>query len=71
MGRTGHNSSVAILGGAAFWDSDPATTRSVFEAAMTAGINHLDVAPQYGRAQELLGPLIPDAIPENCMPLRI
>jgi aryl-alcohol dehydrogenase-like predicted oxidoreductase len=51
---------VAILGGAAFWDSDPATTRSVFEAARAAGINHLDVAPQYGRAQELLGPFIPD-----------
>jgi aryl-alcohol dehydrogenase-like predicted oxidoreductase len=61
LGRTGHYSSVAILGGAAFWDSDPGTTRSVFEAALAAGVNHLDVAPQYGRAQELLGPLIPAA----------
>jgi hypothetical protein len=50
---------VAILGGAAFWDADPATTATAFEAALAAGVNHLDVAPQYGRAQALLGPLIP------------
>jgi aryl-alcohol dehydrogenase-like predicted oxidoreductase len=64
---------VAILGGAAFWDSDPATTSSVFGAAMAAGVNHLDVAPQYGRAQELLGPLIPevrDSLFVACKTLR-
>jgi aryl-alcohol dehydrogenase-like predicted oxidoreductase len=59
LGRTGHRSSVAVLGGAAFWDSDPGLTESAFTEAMAAGVNHLDVAPQYGRAQELLGPLIP------------
>jgi aryl-alcohol dehydrogenase-like predicted oxidoreductase len=59
LGRTGHLSSVAILGGAAFWDSDAATTATCFGDAMAAGVNHLDVAPQYGRAQQLLGPLIP------------
>ncbi len=59
LGRTGHLSSVAILGGAAFWDSDPATTEAAFSAALAAGVNHLDVAPQYGRAQERLGPLLP------------
>ncbi len=59
LGRTGHNSSVAILGAAAFWDSDPDTTAASFELALASGVNHLDVAPQYGRAQELLGPLIP------------
>jgi aryl-alcohol dehydrogenase-like predicted oxidoreductase len=58
LGRTEHLSSVAILGGAAFWDCDPTTTANCFDAAMAAGVNHLDVAPQYGRAQELLGPLI-------------
>ena len=26
---------------------------------MRAGVNHVDVAPQYGRAQELMGPLLP------------
>ena len=29
-----------------------------FAAALDAGVNHLDVAPRYGRAQELLGPLV-------------
>jgi aryl-alcohol dehydrogenase-like predicted oxidoreductase len=60
LGRTGHHSSVAVLGGAAFWDGDPDTAAAGFALALAAGVNHLDVAPQYGRAQELLGPLIPD-----------
>ena len=50
---------MAILGGAAFWGTDPAVTEEAFDAALGAGVNHLDVAPQYGRAQELLGPLVP------------
>ena len=58
LGRTGHHSSVAVLGGAAFWDADPDTTAAGFGAALDAGVNHLDVAPGYGRAQELLGPLV-------------
>jgi aryl-alcohol dehydrogenase-like predicted oxidoreductase len=59
LGRTGHRSSVAILGAAAFARSDGPTTEVAFVRALAAGVNHLDVAPQYGRAQELLGPLIP------------
>jgi aryl-alcohol dehydrogenase-like predicted oxidoreductase len=59
LGRTGHHSSVVILGGAAFWDGDPAVVGQAFDAAIAAGVNHLDVAPQYGRAQELLGPFVP------------
>jgi len=58
LGRTGHDSSVAILGGAAFARSDPDVTATSFHQALAAGVNHLDVAPQYGMAQELLGPLI-------------
>ena len=58
LGRTGHESSVAVLGGAAFWGTDPDVTASAFVAALDAGVNHLDVAPRYGRAQELLGPLV-------------
>ncbi len=60
LGRTGHHSSVAVLGGAAFWGGDPATTAASFALARAAGVNHLDVAPQYGAAQQVLGPLIPD-----------
>jgi len=60
LGRTGHQSSVAVLGGAAFWEGDADATSAAFALALAAGVNHLDVAPQYGRAQEVLGPLIPD-----------
>jgi aryl-alcohol dehydrogenase-like predicted oxidoreductase len=59
LGRTGHESSVAILGAAALWGSEPETADRVLTAALDAGVNHLDVAPRYGRAQELLGPLLP------------
>src|SRR5580700_4060449 len=73
LGRTGHHSSVAVLGGAAFWGTDPEVTAAAFGAALDAGVNHLDVAPQYGRAQELLGPLIPavrDRLFVACKTLR-
>ncbi len=73
LGRTGHLSSVAVLGGAAFARSDPDTTAASFQEALDAGVNHLDVAPQYGRAQELLGPLIPgvrDRLFVACKTLR-
>jgi len=64
---------VAILGGAAFWDADPDRVADTFGSAMAAGVNHLDVAPRYGRAQELLGPLIPavrDRLFVACKTLR-
>ncbi len=51
---------MAILGGAALWDGDPDSAASTLSEALAAGVNHLDVAPQYGRAQELLGPSIPE-----------
>jgi aryl-alcohol dehydrogenase-like predicted oxidoreductase len=60
LGRTGHESSVAILGGAAFWATEtPDEARPPFELALDAGVNHLDIAPQYGNAERVVGPLIP------------
>jgi aryl-alcohol dehydrogenase-like predicted oxidoreductase len=60
LGRTGHESSVAILGGAAFWATEsPEAARPSFELALDAGVNHLDIAPQYGNAERVVGPLIP------------
>ncbi len=64
---------MAVLGGAAFWDGDPDQAAAALSAAMDAGVNHLDIAPQYGRAQELLGPLIPavrDRLFVACKTLR-
>ncbi len=56
LGRTEHESSVAILGGAMFWQGDPAETEEGFRLAAEHGINHLDVAPQYGEAEVQCGP---------------
>ncbi|HUP86620.1 MAG TPA: aldo/keto reductase [Acidimicrobiales bacterium] len=58
LGRTGHESSVAILGGAAFARCAPEEAAVGFAAALDAGVNHLDIAPQYGEAQRNVGPLL-------------
>lgn len=59
LGRTGHQSSVAILGGAAFWESTVDTVAAAFAQAVAAGVNHLDIAPQYGMAEDLAGEVLP------------
>jgi aryl-alcohol dehydrogenase-like predicted oxidoreductase len=58
LGRTEHESSVAVLGGAAFWDASEEQAEEGFALALSAGVNHLDVAPQYGRAEAVLGPMV-------------
>ncbi|MEO1060810.1 MAG: aldo/keto reductase [Actinomycetota bacterium] len=59
LGRTDHYSSVAILGGAAFWDATPELAEERVLLAVERGVNHIDIAPAYGRAEEVVGPLIP------------
>jgi aryl-alcohol dehydrogenase-like predicted oxidoreductase len=60
LGRTEHESSVAILGGAAFWATETSdNARPAFTAAIERGVNHLDIAPQYGNAERVVGPLVP------------
>lgn len=56
FGRTGHMSTVAILGAAAFSQSSQAETDAAMEQALAAGVNHIDVAPSYGWAEDRLGP---------------
>jgi len=56
LGRTGHLSSVAILGCCAFGDGDVEATGETLTRALEAGVNHLDVAPSYGDAELALGP---------------
>ncbi len=56
FGRTGHMSTVAIFGAAAFWDVSQAEADAAMERVIAAGINHIDVAPSYGQAEERLGP---------------
>jgi len=59
LGRTGHRSSVLAFGGAAFFaDTDDARASAALEDALDRGVNHVDVAPSYGAAEERLGPAI-------------
>src|SRR5918995_3090235 len=60
LGRLGHQSSVVILGGAALGDVDQETADRFVEAALAAGVNHLDVAASYGDAELRLGALMTD-----------
>ena len=59
LGRTGHESSVAILGGAAFALSTTDEAEPAFASALARGVNHLDIAPRYGQAERAVGPLVP------------
>lgn len=59
FGRTGHMSTIAIFGAAAFWEISQADADQVMEQVIAAGINHIDVAPSYGQAEERIGPWMP------------
>ncbi len=60
LGRTGHLSSCAILGMAAFWSvGDPEEADRTIAMAIDAGVNHIDVAPMYGMAEAQLGRTLP------------
>src|SRR5580658_9684274 len=56
LGRTGHESSVAILGGAACWAATEEEAGVWLRQALDRGVNHLDIAPQYGAAEAVVGP---------------
>lgn len=59
FGRTGHLSTLAIFGGAAFWEISQADADQVLEQVLAAGVNHFDVAPSYGQAEIRVGPWMP------------
>jgi aryl-alcohol dehydrogenase-like predicted oxidoreductase len=56
FGRTGHMSTVAVFGAAAFWEISQEDADKVMESVIEAGINHIDVAPSYGQAEIRIGP---------------
>jgi aryl-alcohol dehydrogenase-like predicted oxidoreductase len=56
FGRSGHMSTVAIFGAAAFWEIDQKAADKVMEMVIEAGVNHIDVAPSYGQAEQRIGP---------------
>ncbi len=59
FGRTGHMSTVAIFGAAAFWEISQEDADRVMESIIDAGINHIDIAPSYGQAEIRVGPWMP------------
>ncbi|MGE5223180.1 MAG: aldo/keto reductase [Omnitrophica WOR_2 bacterium] len=59
FGRTNHMSTVAIFGAASLGDVSQAEAEKAFEQVLSAGVNHIDVAPSYGHAEALLGPMLP------------
>jgi aryl-alcohol dehydrogenase-like predicted oxidoreductase len=59
FGRTGHMSTVAIFGAAAFSKISQEDADKVMEMIIEAGVNHIDVAPSYGEAEVRIGPWMP------------
>ena len=59
FGRTSHMSTIAIFGAAAFWQISQADADKVMEQVIEADINHIDIAPSYGQAEERVGPWMP------------
>jgi aryl-alcohol dehydrogenase-like predicted oxidoreductase len=55
LGRLGHHSSVLVYGAAALGDVTQDVADAALEEALDAGINHLDVAADYGDAELRLG----------------
>ncbi len=55
FGRTRHVSTVAIFGAAALWEVTQEEADAAMDLVVAAGVNHVDVAPQYGLAEERLG----------------
>jgi aryl-alcohol dehydrogenase-like predicted oxidoreductase len=56
LGRTGHRSSVAVFGAAALGEVLQADAEAALDLALGRGVNHIDVAPSYGSAEERLAP---------------
>src|SRR5918992_155623 len=60
LGRIGHMSSVLIYGGAALAEVDQSVADESIARALDAGINHFDVAADYGEAELRYGPWMKD-----------
>jgi aryl-alcohol dehydrogenase-like predicted oxidoreductase len=52
-------STVAIFGGAALWVASQDEADDALEQVLAAGVNHFDIAPSYGVAEQRVGPWMP------------
>lgn len=55
FGRTGHISTRTIFGAAAFWDTPQKDVDATMDLILKNGINHVDTAASYGKAEQVLG----------------
>lgn len=56
FGRTGHNSTRVLFGGAALSERNQQDTDRSMELLLEHGVNHIDTAADYGDSELLLGP---------------
>src|SRR5687768_8816641 len=59
FGRTGHMSTVAIFGAAAFSQVSQEDADKAMELIIEGGVNHIDIARSYGEAELRVGPWMP------------
>lgn len=60
LGRTEHMSSVIVFGGAALWERTQEEANQALDLFLEAGVNHIDIAPSYGKGETLTGPWLAD-----------
>jgi aryl-alcohol dehydrogenase-like predicted oxidoreductase len=58
LGQTGVNLSIIALGGVLLMDTEQSFANNIVAEAFERGINYFDVAPEYGDAQQRLGPAL-------------
>ena len=58
LGRTGADLSIIALGGIVVMDTEQPFANNIVAEAFDRGINYFDVAPEYGNAQQKLGPAL-------------
>ena len=56
FGRTGHQSTVTLFGGAALAQVDQAAADRTLEVLLRYGVNHIDTAARYGDSELRIGP---------------
>jgi predicted aldo/keto reductase-like oxidoreductase len=59
FGRTNHMSTLAVFGAVALGRLDQPLADKVVQQVLDAGVNHIDIAPSYGEAEQRLGPWMP------------
>ena len=58
LGKTGVELSIIALGGIVVMDTEQTFANNIVAEAFDRGVNYFDVAPQYGNAQQILGPAL-------------